>query len=69
VLAVKGQKDIADKLGHAQRELAAGHTAPACKDLSDFIKTVRSRSGKAVPAATATQWIADATRIRGVIAC
>ena len=69
VIAVKGQKDIADKLHHAQQEVTAGHAAPACKDLSSFISTVRTRSGKAIPSATASQWIADATRIGAVIGC
>lgn len=69
VRAVKGQKDLADKLLHAQREVLAGHAAAACHDLSDFTKTVRSRMGKTIPDATASVWLNDAARIAAVLAC
>ena len=43
--------------------------ALVCRALSDFITGVRLLSGHGIPPATATAWIADATRIRGVLAC
>lgn len=40
-----------------------------CAALSTFTATVRVLSGHAVPTARATEWIADATRIRVVLGC
>ena len=40
-----------------------------CGTLNTFIRAVQAMSGRALPAAVAADWIADATRIRAVLAC
>jgi hypothetical protein len=44
-------------------------TAVTCRALDYFIAAVRARSGTAIPVAKANRMIADATRIRAVLAC
>jgi hypothetical protein len=40
-----------------------------CGALDVFIRAVQSMSGRTLPASVAADWIADATRIRAVLAC
>jgi hypothetical protein len=40
-----------------------------CEPLRLFIRQVEAQSGRAIPADQAAQWVADATRIRAVLAC
>jgi large repetitive protein len=70
--AVKGAgpgTSLADKITAAQSYLASGDTADACSTLTLFINQVKAQSGKSIPAGQAAQLIADATRIRAVMAC
>jgi large repetitive protein len=60
---------LAGKITTAQSDLASGNTAGACSTLTLFINQVKAQSGKTIPAGQAAQLIADATRIRAVLAC
>jgi DNA-binding beta-propeller fold protein YncE len=62
-------KSLDSKLDAATAALQAGQTSRACARLADFISLVRTHSGEKIPEATATAWIASATRIRAVIGC
>jgi Bacterial Ig-like domain (group 3)/HYR domain len=60
---------LADKITAAQSDLASGDVAGACSTLTGFLNEVKAQSGKSIPAGQAAQLIADATRIRAVLAC
>ncbi len=60
---------LADKVRQAQASLSAHDVADACATIDKFIAQVRAQSGKSIPAGTATHLIADATRIKSVLAC
>jgi len=70
--AVKGigpGTSLADKVAQARSQLASGHVADACRTLGTFVTEVKAQSGKTIPSATAKKLIADARRIRAVLAC
>lgn len=69
VQGVGSGTSLADKVATAQSQLAAGDTAGSCATLADFLNLVRAQTGKKIPADTAAQLTADATRIRGVLGC
>jgi hypothetical protein len=54
---------LAQVVGLAQQELAAGHTTLACQTLGQFI----SEAPLQIPPSTATQLVADAKRIQAVL--
>jgi hypothetical protein len=60
---------LADKARAALAYLEAGSTAGACTQLGQYLDLVRAQAGRKIPAATAAALIADATRIRAVLAC
>jgi hypothetical protein len=60
---------LADKARAAASSLAGGSTAGACSNLASYLDLVRAQAGKKIPAATAAALMADATRIRAVLAC
>ena len=60
---------LAAKVQQAQTDLAAGNVAGACGTLGALINAVSAQSGKSIPAGHAAQLIADAQRIRSVLAC
>ena len=60
---------LADKVAHAQSELASGNVGGACGTLGAFIDEVLGQTGKTIPPATAGTLNADALRIRNVLAC
>ena len=57
------------KLHLARVALARDNRTSACAALTAFILEVHARSGRSISTATATVLIADASRIRAVIAC
>jgi hypothetical protein len=70
--AVKGVgpgTSLADKTAQAQSYLASGHIANACGTLGAFVNEVKTQSGMTIPPATARKLVADAQRIRAVLAC
>jgi hypothetical protein len=48
---------------------ASGHVADACSTLRAFVNEVKAQSGITIPSVTAGKLIADAQRIRSVLAC
>ena len=60
---------LADKVRQAQRYLAIGDTADACSALTAFTREVHAQSGKSIPPGQAAMLIADAQRIKAVLAC
>jgi hypothetical protein len=60
---------LADKVNDARAALAEEQVARACSILNDFISQVRAQPRRIIPAPTASLLIADATRIRAVLAC
>jgi hypothetical protein len=72
LLAVQGVgpgRSLADKVQSAQSSLASGNVVGTCSILSAFIHEVEAQSGKHIPAAQASQLMADAQRIRAILAC
>lgn len=72
VAAVQGVgsgTSLADKVRAAQAYLNAGDIPDTCSTLSAFIREVQAQSGKSIPAAQASQLVADAQRIQAVLAC
>lgn len=73
--AVAGLPDakLARALDAKLRDAAAGYQASnmnkACSRMADFEAQVSAQSGKGIPVATATQWLADANRIEDVMGC
>lgn len=70
--AVKGVgpgTSLADKVVSVQFDLASGDTGDACGMLSAFVHEAQTRSGKHLPASTATPLILTARRIQAVIGC
>ena len=57
------------KLDAAAAALVAGKTKSACSALGDFAKQVRAQRGKAIPTATADDWLAQVAAIRGAAGC
>jgi serine protease len=62
-------RSLDGKLRDAANALQSGQTSKACSKLAAFIVEVQNHSGGKIPTATASAWIADATRIRSVIGC
>jgi hypothetical protein len=62
-------KSLDAKLRDAAAAVSAGQKTRACSKLAAFISEVQVHAGGKIPSATATAWIADATRIRAVIGC
>ncbi len=69
VTGVGSGTSLADKVRQAQASLSAHDVADACATIDTFIAQVPAQSGKSIPAGTATHLIADATRIKSVLAC
>lgn len=70
--AVKGigpDASLAAKVAQARSDLASGDVASACGMLTAFIAEVKAQSGNTIPPGTAKKLIADAQRIRAVLAC
>jgi hypothetical protein len=70
--AVKGVgpgTSLADKVMQARSYLASGHIADTCGMLGAFVNEVKAQSGITIPPVTARKLIADARRIRAVLAC
>jgi sugar lactone lactonase YvrE len=65
----KLRQSLDAKLRDASSALSTGKKTRACSMLGTFIGEVQANSGAKIPAATATAWIADATRIRAVVGC
>jgi hypothetical protein len=57
------------KLDAAAAALVAGKTKSACSALGDFSKQVKAQRGKAIPAATADDWLAQVAAIRSAAGC
>jgi hypothetical protein len=71
-VAVKGVgpgKSLERKVSVAQRLVASGEIRTACPALTGFESEVQAQSGKSIPDARATDLIADAGRIKSVLAC
>ena len=62
-------RSLAAKVATAQQSVARGNTTGACGKLGSFGHEVSAQSGKHIPAATAHQLLATATRIRAVLGC
>jgi len=60
---------LTSKVDDAISGVAAGNTNKACGSLTDFAGLAQAQSGKGLPAATAQQFVTDATRIKAVIGC
>ena len=70
--AVKGVgpgTSLAAKVADARSYLASGNVADTCGTLGAFVREVKAQSGKTIPSAAAQDLIADAQRIRAVLAC
>lgn len=57
------------KLRDAANGFRPGNLSKACRSMDEFAAQVSSQSGKGIPAATASQWLADAARIKNVMGC
>jgi hypothetical protein len=62
-------RSLDSKLRDAANAVSAGQKAKACTKLAAFIAEVQNHAGGKIPAATASAWVADATRIRAVVGC
>ncbi|GJG87807.1 hypothetical protein tb265_29880 [Gemmatimonadetes bacterium T265] len=60
---------LTDKLDGASASLAAGQTGAACAQLGAFQNQVQAQRGKAIPAATADAWLAQAAQLRTALGC
>ncbi|HLM04461.1 MAG TPA: hypothetical protein VK402_04625 [Blastococcus sp.] len=60
---------LRDKITAVQAARTAGNAAAACQGLTEFANQVGALSGRRMATGTATALIADATRIRSVMAC
>jgi hypothetical protein len=60
---------VASKVEKARSDFAAGRVDKACKGLDDYIKQVNLHTPKKIDPSVAAARIADATRIRNVMAC
>jgi hypothetical protein len=60
---------LADKLTLAITYVNDHRLGDACSTLDSFIAQVKSQTGKSIPVATASQLIADASRIKTVLDC
>ncbi|HZF68895.1 MAG TPA: hypothetical protein VEZ47_12710, partial [Gemmatirosa sp.] len=68
-LAIDLRRALLAKLDAAAAALAAGKPKAACGALGDFLAQVQGQRGKAIPAATADAWLAEAARIRAAVGC
>jgi len=66
---VKLRKALDTKLRDASAGYQAGNLSKACNNMAEFQSQVAAQSGKGIPAATASQWLADAARIKNVMGC
>jgi hypothetical protein len=57
------------KLDAAAAAFVAGKTKSACGALADFGKQVKAQRGKAIPTATADDWLAQVAAIRNAAGC
>ena len=62
-------RSLDGKLRDALAALNAAQISKSCSKLAAFIAEVNVHSGEKIPASTASGWVADATRIRGLIGC
>ena len=60
---------LTDKLDAALGALTRGDTGAACFQLGAFVSQVQAQRGRAIPAATADAWTAEAARIRAALGC
>ncbi|HEY6778658.1 MAG TPA: FG-GAP-like repeat-containing protein, partial [Thermoleophilaceae bacterium] len=63
------ERSLLAKLERAQRSLARGNTAGACRRLAAFANQVAAQSGKKIPPAEAEALIADALALRESLGC
>jgi alpha-tubulin suppressor-like RCC1 family protein len=68
-LAPDLRRALTAKLDDALGALAKGKVNGACGALRDFLSLVRAQREKAIPAATADAWAAEATRLRAALGC
>jgi hypothetical protein len=68
-LAPDIRKALLSKLDAALKAIAQGKINTACSSLGDFINQVKAQRGKAIPVATADEWILMATRLRAALGC
>ena len=61
------KQTLTDKLSAAHAALGAGDKKLAENDLDAALNYIDARSGKTIPTTTATQLIADITRIKAAI--
>jgi hypothetical protein len=60
---------LTDKLDAAYGALVQGQPGAACSQLAAFLSQVQAQRGKAIPAAAADAWAAEAGRIRAAVGC
>jgi hypothetical protein len=60
---------LTDKLDAALAALAKGQTGVGCSNLAAFVSQVQAQRGKAIVAATADAWLAEAAAIRAALGC
>lgn len=65
----KLRKSLDGKLADAASAYSSGNRPKTCNNLTQFQNLVSSQSGRGIPAATATRWVADAARIKTVAGC
>jgi hypothetical protein len=63
------RKALLAKLNSALDAIEKGKTKAACSALADFINQVSAQRGKAIPTATADDWILTAEQLRFAIGC
>ena len=68
-LAPDIRKALQTKLDAALAAIAKGKTAGACGALKDFINQVNAQRGKAIPEATADDWILAAQQLQVALGC
>jgi hypothetical protein len=61
--------NLVSLLQNVQAAIGRGDSAGACDKLTSFIRQVKAQSGKKIATLTATDLIADAQRIKAVLAC
>jgi len=69
VADAKLRKALDTKLRDAAAGYQASNLSKACSKMSEFGSQVAAQSGRGIPAATASQWLDDAARIKSVMGC
>lgn len=63
------RRGLTDKLDAAIAAVAEGNAGVACNNLASFVNQVQAQRGKAIVAATADAWLAEAAVIRTALGC